>query len=50
MIKLHKLFVFFVTVAAFTTFTACSSSEEANGTDDSSLTNAPQTEVYIGVE
>lgn len=50
MIKLHKLFVFFVTVAAFTTFTACSSSEETNGTDDSSLTNAPQTEVYIGVD
>lgn len=47
MIKLHKLFVLFAAVAAFT---ACSSSEEANGTDDSSLTNAPQTEVYMGVD
>ena len=50
MIKLHKLFILFAAVAAFTTFTACSSSEEANGTDDYSLTNAPQTEVYIGVD
>lgn len=47
MIKLHKLFVLFAAVAAFT---ACSSSEDANGTDDSSLTNAPQTEVYMGVD
>lgn len=47
MIKLHKLFALFATVAAFT---ACSSSEEANGTDDSLLANAPQTEVYMGVD
>lgn len=47
MIKLHKLFVLFSAVAAFT---ACSSSEEANGTDDSLLANAPQTEVYMGVD
>lgn len=47
MIKLHKLFALFAAVAAFT---ACSNSEETNGTDDSSLTNAPQTEVYMGVD
>lgn len=47
MIKLHKLFALFAAVAAFT---ACSNSEEANGTDDSSLANAPQTEVYMGVD
>ena len=47
MIKLHKLFFLFAAVAAFT---ACSSSEEANGTDDSLLSNAPQTEVYMGVD
>lgn len=47
MIKLHKLFFLFAAVAAFT---ACSSSEEANGTDDSLLANAPQTEVYMGVD
>ena len=42
MIKLHKLFFLFAAVAAFT---ACSNSEETNGTDDSLLANAPQTEV-----
>lgn len=47
MIKLHKLFALFAAVAAFT---ACSNSEETNGTDDSSLANAPQTEVYMGVD
>lgn len=47
MIKLHKLFVLFAAVAAFT---ACSNSEDVNGTDDSSLANAPQTEVYMGVD
>ena len=47
MIKLHKLFFLFAAVAAFT---ACSSSEETNGTDDSLLANAPQTEVYMGVD
>lgn len=47
MIKLHKLFFLFAAVAAFT---ACSNSEDVNGTDDSSLTNAPQTEVYMGVD
>lgn len=47
MIKLHKLFILFAAVAAFT---ACSNSEDVNGTDDSSLTNAPQTEVYMGVD
>lgn len=47
MIKLHKLFALFAAVAAFT---ACSSSEEANGSDDSLLANAPQTEVYMGVD
>lgn len=47
MIKLHKLLALFAAVAAFT---ACSSSEDVNGTDDSSLTNAPQTEVYMGVD
>lgn len=47
MIKLHKLFALFAAVAAFT---ACSNSEDVNGTDDSSLTNAPQTEVYMGVD
>ena len=47
MIKLHKLFVLFAAVAAFT---ACSNSEETNGTDDSLLANAPQTEVYMGVD
>ena len=47
MIKLHKLFFLFAAVAAFT---ACSNSEETNGTDDSLLANAPQTEVYMGVD
>ena len=34
MIKLHKLLFLFAAVAAFT---ACSNSEETNGTDDSLL-------------